>query len=355
MKPVFHIEVDRPELSAAVRDRLVELTIEDAAGYENDTLNITLDGRDPFPKMPKAGAILTVYLGYDFIGDGNSSRTFIPPTLMGRYELGEIEWEGPPWNLILHATSMSMMNIPKSSQQTIYEDKTLAEIVEQCSREMSYEPDVHPRYRDIYIKYEAQKGVSHMEFLNALAMRYAAMVKVQNQKLRFYPKTYESEVDQLLSTWQVIPKSFRYSTQVRSAYSAVMAASFSLDTGKLTRIETQPAAGLEKGANSAMELLRQYEEVEKARAAAESKRVYLDNANDAVEFKVGGNPLMQSHRKIELEGEGWHPDIPKKWIVVNATHKFTKGRGEEDGYTTAVKCEILKAEDSGQRTDDNTG
>ena len=68
MQPVFRIYADRVEITAAIRDRLIELVVTDEAGIQSDELKLTLDDRrredGAIAELPKIGTVLTGSLGY---------------------------------------------------------------------------------------------------------------------------------------------------------------------------------------------------------------------------------------------------------------------------------------------------
>lgn len=356
MKPAFRITINRQELTQAVIDRVLEVRIEDSAGYDNDNCLIKLDGRAPFLKFPKTGAIAEVSLGYEDMPNSAhalaSDRLTVGLTTLGRYSLGEIDFDGPPWTLELNFTAMSMESFPKTAQNDTHENTTLGAIVKKLARRMGYTPDVHPSFDSIQIAFEQQKNVTDMEFINFLAQRYGAFpkvgiatdpasVKVINNTLRFHPKDGANFVDEYLEVQQCFPGSINFHTHVRSVYGQIQAATFSYDTGELLRVATDVNVPETSGLPVVMELSRLYDTAEKARAAAEAKREFLDAEKNTLTFKTGGNPRFQSHRKLSLIGDGWHPDIPRKWIIVSSTHSFTKGADGETGYTTTVRCQLL--------------
>lgn len=345
MKPIFKIKINREELTQAVIDRVTSIKVEDAAGYENDNLVIEIDGRAPFPKFPKAGAIAEVSFGY---AEMENVITKIPLSKMGTYELADMDWDGAPWALTLNFNAMSMLKFPKTARNDTHEDTNLKELVEKLGKRMGYKVDVHSSFADVDLPFEQQKNQTDMEFIAFLAQRHGAFPKVLNQTLRFAPKDGANFVDQYIFLEDILPGSLNYHSQVRGVYSAIQAATFSFDTGELERVEVEatdvqadPEFIGPQPPKTIMELSRLYDTQEKARAAATSKRSFLAASEETLSFKVGGNPLMQSHRKLELNGEGWHPDIPKKWIIVSSTHHWKKGSDGEAGYTTQVKCEVL--------------
>lgn len=348
MKPIFNLSINRQELTEAMKDRVLKITVEDSAGYENDNCVIEIDGREPYPKFPKAGAILEVFFGYDKMKD---VTTYVPLQKLGIYELSDYDWDGSPWILTLNFNAMSMMNMPKTARNDQHEDTDLKAIIEKCAKRMGYEPHVHEKFSKVKIKFEQQKNMTDMEFINFLAQRHGAFPKVFHNRLQFNPKDGSNFVDQLLKLEQCIPGSIKHHSAVRGAYGNIEAATFSYDTGKLTRMDVSPDVSDMKETPATMELTRLYDTAEKARAAVESKKQFLDSARDTLSFKCGGNPMMYSHRKLRLSGDKWHPDMPTDWIVVSSTHTWTKGDGEEDGYTTEVKCEVLT---EGQEDSDNS-
>lgn len=347
MKPIFRLTINRQELTQAMKDRVLKITVEDSAGYENDNCVVEIDGREPYPKFPKSGAILEVEFGYDRMKD---VTTELDLQKLGIYELSDLDWDGSPWQLTLNFNAMSMMNMPKTARNELHEDTDLKKLVEKLAQRMGYQPKVANKFAEIKIHAEMQKNMTDMEFINWLAQRHGAFPKVYHQRLHFAAKDGSNFVDQLLRLEQCIPGSVKYHSAVRGVYGNIEAATFSYDTGKLQRLDVNPDVKEMEDAPATMELTRLYDTADKARSAVESKKQFLESAKDTLSFKCGGNPLMYSHRKLRLSGGKWHPDMPTDWIIVGSTHTWTKGDGEEDGYVTEVKCEVLT---EGQEDSDN--
>ena len=68
MQPLFRIYAGSQEITAAIRDRLIELVVTDEAGIQSDELKLTLDDRrredGAIAELPRIGTVLTVSLGY---------------------------------------------------------------------------------------------------------------------------------------------------------------------------------------------------------------------------------------------------------------------------------------------------
>ena len=68
MQPLFRLYAGSKEITAAIRDRLIELVVTDEAGIQSDALKLTLDDRrredGAIAELPRIGTVLTVSLGY---------------------------------------------------------------------------------------------------------------------------------------------------------------------------------------------------------------------------------------------------------------------------------------------------
>jgi len=68
MRPDFVIQAGSRDITAAIRDRLLELSITDEAGIKSDQLKLTLDDRrrenGAVASLPDMGTHLSVSLGY---------------------------------------------------------------------------------------------------------------------------------------------------------------------------------------------------------------------------------------------------------------------------------------------------
>jgi phage protein D len=64
MTPAFQLFADGVDVTSRINDRLLSLTIKDAAGHESDTLALEVDDRDGLVAIPREGAKLGCWLGY---------------------------------------------------------------------------------------------------------------------------------------------------------------------------------------------------------------------------------------------------------------------------------------------------
>src|SRR3954447_26033415 len=79
--PIFNVTVGGANISAAVAQRLLSLTVRDLAGDESDTFILRLDDNIPRIPLPAPGDLVTVQMGYAETGLVD----------MGEFYLNEIE------------------------------------------------------------------------------------------------------------------------------------------------------------------------------------------------------------------------------------------------------------------------
>ena len=97
MQPLFRIYAGSQEITAAIRDRLIELVVTDEAGIQSDELKLTLDDRRRegwrHCRTARIGTVLTVSIGY--------AETRL--VSLGRFIVDEVEIRSPPATLTVSA------------------------------------------------------------------------------------------------------------------------------------------------------------------------------------------------------------------------------------------------------------
>ncbi|MCH7372861.1 hypothetical protein [Aeromonas sp. MR16] len=62
--PAYQILVDGQDISAAIRPRLIGLSLADNRGFEVDTIELSLDDTDGKLALPRRGAQLQALIGW---------------------------------------------------------------------------------------------------------------------------------------------------------------------------------------------------------------------------------------------------------------------------------------------------
>lgn len=138
MKPTFKIFMAGVNVTSKLDDRLISLTINDAAGIKSDTLAIVLDDRDNKIMEPPDGALIVVFLGYKGFG----------PMPMGIFILDKIEYDVAPDRMIIHAKAADFGGSIKDQKTRNWDGKTNEEIVAQIAGEHELEPKVAERLKN---------------------------------------------------------------------------------------------------------------------------------------------------------------------------------------------------------------
>lgn len=169
MTPDFTVMAAGIDITGQIRDRLVSLTVSDAAGVKSDTVEIVLDDRGGAVELPMPGAPLIVAMGY--------RETFLMP--MGMYISDEIGLSGWPQTITLRGKAANLGGTLKEQKSRSWDKKTLKEIVETIAGEHGLTPKVTADLGAIKFEHLDQTEESDIHFLNRIARDHDAMATVK--------------------------------------------------------------------------------------------------------------------------------------------------------------------------------
>jgi phage protein D len=171
MRPHFSIQAGSRDITAAIRDRLLELFVTDEAGIKSDQLRLTLDDRrrenGAVASLPDMGTHLSVSLGYAETGMRD----------MGNYLVDEIELRHPPATLSVSARAADMSGPFRSRKTRSWEASTLGAMVERIAAEHGYTPKVDKDLARIAVPHLDQVAESDMALLTRIAGKHDAVAK----------------------------------------------------------------------------------------------------------------------------------------------------------------------------------
>ena len=171
MQPIFRIYADHVEITAAIRDRLIELVVTDEAGIQSDELKLTLDDRrredGAIAQLPRIGTVLTVSIGY--------AETRL--VSMGRFIVDEVEIRSPPATLTVSAKAADMVGPFRSPKTRSWDETTLGKLVAAIAAEHRYQAKIDPALGAIAIPHLDQTAESDMALLTRLAAKHDAVAK----------------------------------------------------------------------------------------------------------------------------------------------------------------------------------
>ncbi len=342
MTPTFRISAGSGDITAAVKDRLLEIEVIDEAGIESDSVKISLDDRrredGGIAQLPSIGTKLSVSLGY-------LESSLIK---MGTYIVDEIEIRTPPRTLDVMAKAADMTGSFRSPKTRSWDDEddleplTLGRIVRVIAQENGYIPKVDPALASIRYDHLDQTEESDMSFLTRLADKADAIAKPVDGFLLLYDKSSVKSVsgsdvpETTLTEDMLIEWSYRYSARKPAGK---VSSDDSGDTPTVTggikaywwdyaKAERQEITiGKEP-----FEVLRHvYSTKLDADRAAKAKKNTGDRLQGELSFSLPGNPHLMAGGILTIS---LRQGIPSRWRMTRIEHRLNSS-----GYVSRVECE----------------
>ncbi len=173
----YQVLANAKDITALIRDRLLQLSVHDAAGEDSDTVSIKLDNRDNAVQFPATGATLDVHIGE-------------PDALIfkGTFEVDELTEPLDDDTLTIHGKASKLKGSFKAPKDATFDDITLGDLVQQIAEAHSYEPAIAPELASIRFDHIDQRGESDMNLLTRLAREHGAVAKPVANRLVVVPK-----------------------------------------------------------------------------------------------------------------------------------------------------------------------
>ena len=322
--PAFRILADGSDVTQAIADRLLSIRINDQAGQQSDSLEISLDDRGSLLPVPRSGAWLRVWLGYSTGGQ--------LPVYMGSYAVDEVELSMGPRSMVIKATAaQTAPELVKEQRTESWHDKTLGEVVQKIAQRNGLKPVIKGELASIKLKHEDQTNESDQSFLTRLAEKYKATIKPADGNLVVTPRSQGAGKFTIkaneVTDWRATLKN-------RGAYGAVKVKY--LDRKSNTeKVETVG----EKGPLPIFEEKQLFRDATEAKKAADSRLQSLKSGEVRVSLRMPGRPDLNADGLITLQG--FREYVDGTWVIKQVTHELGSG-----GYTTSVECGTEGEDDS---------
>ncbi|MDY4385085.1 phage late control D family protein [Pectobacterium aroidearum] len=173
--PAYLLRLNEQDITTTISPRLLSLSLTDNRGFEADQLDIELDDSDGLLQLPRRGAVLSVFLGWEgeaLIGKGD-------------FTVDEIEHRGTPDTLTIRARSADFRGSLNSRRELSYHDTTLGAIVEQVAKRNNLAPMLADGFAGIKIPHIDQTQETDAVFITRLAERNGAIVAIKAGRLLF--------------------------------------------------------------------------------------------------------------------------------------------------------------------------
>lgn len=336
MRPIFAIAADGTDITAVIRDRLVELELRDEDGLASDALTITLDDRAHAVALPPTGAHLAVQLGYDATGLVD----------MGGWIVSELELAAPPARLVIRARAAHLggarpdaASALRAAKTRAWENITLGGIAQAIAAEHGLEARIDPAFDGgnppslgAPIPHLDQVDESDLHLLARLARDCGAVCKIVAGRLILAPRgaTVTSTgrvLDRVRLTAREVTQ-WRVTLSERGRYASCVARWH--DVHAATTREVVAGRG-----DPALRLPRLYASEREALAAA---RARLDEANRGrirLSLTLPGRPEAASGSPLALAG--FRDGVDGGYAATRVIQRL-----DRRGWTTTIEAENAK-------------
>lgn len=344
MTPLFRlVAMGSQDITDAVMDRLLQLTLTDAAGRQSDELRLVLDDRKladgSTAQLPQIGTQLAVFLGW--AGQGEL-------TYMGVYEVDELQLSEPGQTLEIVARASEMHGPIRAPRTRSWHRITLGELVQRIAHEHGLQAHVAPELQQRMLQHVDQHAESDLALLTRLARAHDARAKLADGAIlvgspqalialrpRFAP-LLSIERAQLLR-WTYRHEARRPGGQARSRQHAAGGVKASYwDVQQAKRLEVAV------GQPPYSHLRPLYASRQQALDAAQAAYCSGQRHEQTLQLELLGDARLVADVQLQLQ---LHPQLPQRWVIERAEHVL-----DASGWRTQLHCLLPAA--AASRIDD---
>lgn len=320
MTPAFTVLAAGIDITAAIKDRLLSLTVSDEAGTKSDAVEIVLDDRDGRISKPPAGAPLIVLMGY--------KETFQMP--MGVFTFDEWTASGWPRSVTLRGKAANLGGPLKEQKSRSWDKKTLGDIVEKIASEHDLTPKVAASLKSIKYEHLDQTDESDIAFLNRIGKDHDAMATVKSGSLIMMPRGK----GQTVSGLAMIPRpldpasilTYSVTLSNREEWKTVEAYWHNTKSGKRETVKA--------GSGSPIKKIRHvHANKEEAETAAKAKLSETTRGNNTLSLTTIGDATIAAEGRVMVLGV--RPTVDGLWSVKSVKHTISS-----TGFTTTIEAEL---------------
>lgn len=308
-QPRYEILMDGHNITSHVNTRLMNLKLTESRGEEADKLELTLDDSDARLALPGKGSRIELKLGW-------AGHALIDK---GSYEVDEVEHQGAPDKIIVHARSAELKRQLRTRSEHSYHGSTLGQIVRGIARRNGLQARVDAQFENLRVEHIDQTHESDLHFCSRLARQYDAVCTVKKGRLAFIAIDSKTTASgQPLETailTRAVGDSHNYHTAARNDYSGVRAYWNDPQSAE-KRSATLGAEDNEK------RLKDTYGSEAEAQAAAKAEMGRIRRAKATMGLTLAlARPDLMPQTPLKLQG--FKPQIDATpWLVVKIQHEL---------------------------------
>ncbi|MDR3445748.1 contractile injection system protein, VgrG/Pvc8 family [Dyella sp.] len=318
------------DITAALAERFVRMSLTDETGFNSDTFEVTLSDTDESNpvKIPPTGAELQVWLGYNDV-----------LTPKGLFVCDEIELTDAPSTMIIRAHAAPYEGTPKGKRDFQTQktrswpaNTTIGAMVSKMAGEHGMTPATSPELANVQLPHIDQSAESDINLLVRLAKRYDAIAKPAGGKLIFAKRGNARTVSGAdlpnitVTRKQVVPGTLRLTIARRDSAGTVVA--FYRDNRAAARHQVSVGSG-----DPVKRLRTGFKNAAMATAAVEAELAKRARGELRLSFSMAGQPNMTAETNLTMDGT-FRDGIEGDWLVTRVRH--SEG---PDGFRTDVEAE----------------
>jgi uncharacterized protein len=342
MTPSYKVVVNGSNITELVKTRLLSLSVSDSAGFDSDTVELSLDDRDARLGIPPIGVQMDVWLGYKETG----------LVKMGSYVIDEVTLSGTPESMSIRgkAASMTGEESVKDQKTRQWKDISLSDLVGKIAKEHGLTPKVDGEMSGIHLDDLAQTEESNIHLLTRIAGDYDAVVKVTGNCLIFTKKGNSRAVSGDLVPPVVINRNqcksgYNVTFAERDSFKSVKAKWHNKATAKVEYVDSigrkrkkNPTKNLEvetSGKQPQKTLRHTYDTKEQAEAACKAEMDKLGRGSSKLSLQLSiGVPMIAAEGYITLMG--FREGVNGEWNVTSVSHNWSNS-----GATSSLNAESV--------------
>lgn len=296
---------------------VLSCTYSDRAHGESDELRIDIDDFDArYFKgawMPRKGQGISLTIGY--AGEPLAPR--------GRFEIDEIEFNGPPDVLTVRALAAAIKKPLRTDDHREYEEQTLLEVARTIAERQGYglRGDGTGPMADIEIERITQNGEADLAFLKRLAEPYGYVFKIDPPDLVFDAVADQEAAAAALTLDRKELSSFRITSSTAGTYKACEVRYHDPKTGRLITGKAGDDAAVKE---DTLKVTVRCESEAQARTMARERLRRANAAGEKGGLTLPGRPELTAGCVVELTGL---LNLSGRYLVERSEHRFSRSAG----------------------------
>ncbi|NBB09530.1 contractile injection system protein, VgrG/Pvc8 family [Pseudomonas sp. SLFW] len=320
MKPIYRIVANGLDITAVINDRMLQIRTVDKPGASSDDFELRIDDRDGAVSLPKHGARMEVYLGYE----GQKMA------LIGKYTVDEIEVSGPPDTLVIRSKSSDTRSSAKTTRSGSWEGVSLASLVSDIAGRNGWKPECPVQ---TLVDRADQLSESDLSFITRLAKHYDCTAKVADGKLIVLPRQGGASVSGKelpvvlirrchISRWQFRLGDDNVKKAVKADYADKKGSLSTVQLDNEDVAEGLPPVHTDRHIHPSKSA---------AEAAAKARLAGFNRSTAGVRLEMLGRTDVFAERLINAQG--FKVGVDGVYLVDSVEQVFTQA-----GWTTTIEC-----------------